>query len=99
VDWRKYTTTPHCDDGDRIFKVTHPFHPLFGTTFELVIYRNNWGEDRIFFHNAQGRLISLPAKWTNVIGEDPFVAISAGRSHFRVEDLVKLARLLKGLQE
>jgi hypothetical protein len=51
--WPKSSTTPHCDIADRIFKVTHPFHPLYGCTFELVIYRNNWGEDRVYFHNPE----------------------------------------------
>jgi hypothetical protein len=64
----------------------------------LVIYRNNWAEDRVFFHNAHGRLISLPAQWTNVAAQDPFVVISAGRSHFRVEDLIKLASLMEGIK-
>jgi hypothetical protein len=63
-----------------------------------VIYRNNWGENRVYFHNAEGRLISLPAQWTSVVAEDPFVIMAAGRSHFRVEDLVKLVGLLEGLK-
>ena len=98
MDWPKSSTTPHCDVADGIFKVTHPFHPLYGCTFELVIYRNNWGEDRVYFHNSKGRLISVPAQWTNIVAQDPYVVISAGRSYFRVEDLVKLVRLLGGLQ-
>jgi len=29
--------------------VTHRFHPLPGRDFELVVYRQNWGEDRYTF--------------------------------------------------
>ncbi len=32
--------------------------------------------------------------WTNLVKNDPFVHISAGRSAFRVLDLLELARLL-----
>lgn len=62
-----------------------------------MIFRRNWGEDRVYFYDAEGRLISLPAQWTSVVADDPFVAIATGRSHFRVEDLLKLVRLLKDL--
>jgi hypothetical protein len=63
-----------------------------------VIHRNNWGEDRVYFHNSKGRLISVPARWTSVVAEDPFVLIAAGRSCFRVEDLVKLRHMLEELK-
>jgi Family of unknown function (DUF5372) len=64
----------------------------------LVIYRQNWGEERVWFHDAEGQLISLPAVWTSVVVEDAFVAVSAGRSMFRVVELLELARLLEGLE-
>lgn len=34
------------------------------------------------------------AHWTDVEGVDPVVVIGAGRAHFRVADLLALARLL-----
>jgi uncharacterized protein DUF5372 len=37
---------------------------------------------------------SLPASWTDIIEVDPFVAMSAGRSLFRVTDLLELAKLV-----
>jgi len=40
----------------------------------------------------------LPATWTDVEGADPFLVISAGRSHFRVKDLLVLAALLEELK-
>ncbi len=39
---------------------------------------------------------SLPTGWTDVIGDDPFVVVGAGRSAFRVEDLLALAALMEG---
>jgi hypothetical protein len=64
----------------------------------LVIYRQNWGEERVWFHDAKGQLISLPAVWTSVVVEDAFVAVSAGRAMFRVVELLELARLIEGLE-
>jgi hypothetical protein len=79
--------------------VTHPFHPLCGREFELVTYRQNWGEDRVYFHDDQGRLKSLSARWTSIGPDDPFKVISAGRSVFRTSDLLELVDLLAKLQE
>ncbi len=74
--------------------MTHPFHPLFGQEFELVTYRHNWGEDRVYFCDAHGLLHALPASWTSVWPQDPFVAAAAGRSPFRLEDLRELSDLV-----
>jgi hypothetical protein len=41
----------------------------------------------------------LPASWTDVVDPDPFVVMAAGRSLFRVEDLLTLADLLAELGE
>ena len=67
--------------------MTHPFHPLSGREFDLVVRKKNWGENRVFFFAENGQLTSLPAGWTDVDPPDPFVAIADGRSMFRVEDL------------
>ena len=79
--------------------MTHPFHPLFGQTFKLIEYRCAWGEHRVYFYDALGQLQRLPASWTDVVGEDPFLAVSAGRSPFRVKELLLLADLLSGLRK
>lgn len=63
-----------------------------------MTYRHNWGEQRVYFHDAEGRLTALPAAWTDVFSPDPFVVISAGRSAFRVVDLQELARLIARLR-
>jgi hypothetical protein len=63
-----------------------------------VTRRQNWGEDRVYFHDDAGRLVALPARWTSVCPADPVVILSAGRSAFRVQDLLELAELMKGLR-
>jgi hypothetical protein len=88
------TTAPQRDVAAQIFHVTHPFHPLHGHAFELIAYKSAWGEDRVYFHNPEQALVALPASWTDILAEDPFVAVAAGRALFRAEDLLDLARLV-----
>jgi hypothetical protein len=59
-----------------------------------VTVRHSWGEDRVYYHDAQGVLVSMPASWTDVVAPDPVVALSAGRSPFRLDDLLELTRLV-----
>ena len=61
--------------------------------------RHNWGEDRVYYHDAQGLLAGIPASWTDVIPLDPVVALSAGRSPFRLDDLLELTRLVAALEQ
>jgi hypothetical protein len=58
-----------------------------------VWYRQYWGEHRVHYHDREGHLCSMPASWTTLAALDPFVAVAAGRSLFRVADLLALARL------
>jgi len=53
----------------------------------------------VYFYDKKKRLISVPAVWTSVVGEDPFVKVSAGRCLFRVEDLLALNKLIRNLTE
>jgi len=64
-----------------------------------VTVRNNWGEDRVYYHDEQGQLACVPAGWTDVVPPDPAVAISDGRSAFCLEDLLELARLVAALEQ
>ena len=79
-------------------RITHPFHPLVGREIDVVERRCNWGEDRIFYRDPDGYLVSLPARWTSVEAEDPFVVVAAGRSRFRAVDLIGLAALVSQLR-
>jgi hypothetical protein len=60
----------------------------------LVDYRQTWGEHRAYFHDEQGRLIAIPAGWTDAAAPDPFLVVAAGRALFRMEDLMQLAKLI-----
>jgi hypothetical protein len=65
---------------------------------ELIAYRHSWGEDRVCFHDDDGGLRSLPVAWTSVVAADPVVVIGAGRSAFRVADLLELAGLVERIR-
>ena len=87
------STTPDPHDRYRRVRVTHPFHPLCGQDFEFVVYRQNWGEDRVHLHDENGQLFSLPAGWTDVVPLALFVVIAAGRCPFTTDGLLALADL------
>ena len=59
--------------------------------------RHNWGEELLYCRDQEGKLIPVPARWTDRVEPDPLVAISAGRSPFRLEDLLELTRLVTAL--
>ena len=63
-----------------------------------MTYCHNWGEDRVFFHDPQGRWTSVSAAWTTVLPEDPFVTLAKGRYLFQYEDLLKLSDLMERLR-
>ena len=88
--WHRDSNAPHGDVENRRFRVTHPYHPLFQQEFEVVSYCQNWGEDRVWFQDSKGHVHSLPTSWTDVGAIDPFVTMAAGRSLFRVTDLLEL---------
>ncbi|MGH9881973.1 MAG: DUF5372 family protein, partial [Pyrinomonadaceae bacterium] len=77
-----------------LFRITHPFHPLRGVEYELVTRKLTWGEDRVFYYDQTGALKSFQSNVTDLVPEDDFGRISAGRSAFRADDLLELRRLL-----
>jgi hypothetical protein len=79
----------------QFFEVTHPFHPMFGKVFALVDRRRTWGEDRVYFHDAAGKLCRMSAQWTSAAAVDLFVLTSAGRSSLRVSDLLELVGVVE----
>lgn len=89
------STTDDEVDLYQTFRITHPFHPLHGREFALIERRNAWGEERVYFCDDSGRLRRLAASWTNAAAPDPFDVVSAGRSHFRVNDLLQLVALIE----
>ncbi len=64
----------------------------------MVTRRHNWGEKRVYYHNAAGKLCSLPLEWTSLAPVDLFVQVSAGRAAFRVTDLLEVTRFLDTLR-
>lgn len=81
------------------FRITHPFHPLHGAEYELVTRKLTWGEDRVFYYDPDGKLKSLFTNVTDLVSSDAFGRVSAGRSAFRVDDLLDLWRLFEGCKQ
>jgi len=79
--------------------VTHPFHPLAGQQFELFSTAQNCGEERVYYLDDVGELVSIPAQWTDAVPVDPFVAVAAGRSALRVTELLRLVKAVRDLKE
>lgn len=75
-------------------RITHPFHPWHGRAVELFDHRNVVGVERVLLEDADGLRTWIPAAWTDIGPVDPFLAVSEGRSPFRVEDLVRLVELV-----
>src|SRR5260370_41405233 len=86
--WSEHSNAPHSNVESQRFRVTHPYHPLYQQEFDLVSYRQNWGEDRVWFQDKKdGHLHSLPMSWTDIGAVDPFVAIAAGGARILAEGL------------
>ena len=51
----------------------------------------------MYYHDEEGKLCSLLAGWTSVSPVDPFVVLAAGRSPFRLADLLELCRLVEAM--
>jgi Family of unknown function (DUF5372) len=77
--------------------VTHPFHPWHGREFAFVAVQQTWKQDRVYFFGDDGTMRSLPTAWTDAAEPDVLVSLSAGRSAFRVDDLLALAEVLDSL--
>ena len=86
-----YGLSPH-------FRITHPFHPRTGEELRILEYRRSWGHEQVVGIDSNDRILSVPLAWTDAGGApDPFIALSAGRSFFRLEDLLRLADLIHRL--
>ena len=78
--------------------MTHPYHPLRGQRFELAAENKEFGQDCVFYRSRDGRMRYLPRRWTSLAAPDPFVTAAAGRAYFRMEDLVRVAELVKEMR-
>src|SRR4051794_10913665 len=95
IPWNPQANAPEPGDAARRFCVTHPFHPLCGQTLNLAAQGRDWGEDRVYYRDENGRMRFVPAHWTSVAAIDPFVLTAAGRACFRLEDLIRLDHVMK----
>ena len=66
--------------------------------FEFVDCRLCWEEWRVFYYTTEREMAYFPASWTDVGERDPFVELSAGRAMGRVQDLLRLVKLVKDLK-
>ena len=83
------------DNGNaQLFTVTHPFHPLKGQSFEILVVRKNWDEDRVSYLGAEGRLRTLPIEWTDIRERELIVRLGAGRAVFRADLLRQLRAMI-----
>jgi hypothetical protein len=64
-----------------------------------VTRKLTWGEDRVFYYDPSGKLKSLLTNVTDVVSTDAFHRVSAGRSAFRVDDLLELRHLFDRQQQ
>jgi hypothetical protein len=64
----------------------------------LVAQNREYGEERVYYRDQDGRLRFLPVRWTSLAAPDPFVLAAAGRAYFRLKDLIRLAEQMKELQ-
>lgn len=78
--------------------MTRPYHSLCGQTFELAAQNREFGEDRVFFRDPDGRPRYSPRRWTSLAAPDPFVIAATGRAYFRLEDLIRVAELIQDLR-
>ena len=98
MDWNELSTTLDAHSTHELFRVIHPYHPLVGREFQVADWRCNWADDRVYYRDPTGVLNSIPSHWTDLVAPDPFVVMADGRSHFRAEELMELARLIESLK-
>ena len=60
-----------------------------------MTFRQNWGEDRVWFYDNDASLRSVPTSWTDAAPMNVFVVVAAGRSLFRVADLLELTQRIQ----
>ncbi|MBS3800697.1 MAG: hypothetical protein KGY40_06900 [Thioalkalivibrio sp.] len=83
----------------RRFRITHPFHPLRELEFEALEEREAFRRHVFVFLDPEGRKVQVPTAWTDAAAPDPFLAISRCRAYFRVEDLLRMAELIRGIDD
>ena len=65
---------------------------------EMVGRSREYGEERVYYRDQNGRMRFLPVRWTSLAAPDPFILAAAGRAYFRLEDLIRLAEQMRELR-
>ena len=63
----------------------------------MLTRRKNWGEDRVMFYDADGKMVSMLSSWTNIDQVDAYAQSDGGGSWFRTDDLRNLRALVDEL--
>jgi hypothetical protein len=92
-------TTSQQNFYNKTFHIIHPFHPLKNISFEVCAIRKLPSEWRLFYFNQKGNKTSVALEWTDIAPPDPYIVVSAGRALFRVEDLLRLMLLQRGIRK
>jgi hypothetical protein len=79
-------------------RVTHPFHPLAGQELVFVARLACWRSDVVFYLDPDGSRQRIEAGWTDVVPDDVFRVLAAGRCAFRTADLLAVAELVEQLR-
>lgn len=82
---------------EQLVRVTHPFHPLFAQRLPCVGRRSNRHGKRLLLQADNAAVWSIPPQWTDLVNEDPEVAMGSGRALLRFSDLMELADLVDRL--
>ena len=91
--WTEPSNT-HGGSDEQYVQIIHPFHPLRGQRFRLVVRKQLWGEERVTVEMPGGIFRSVPVAWTDAVPPDPYISVGGGRSLFRVDDLLELSRVV-----
>ena len=94
--WTASPTAPCVGVSTRAV-ITHPFLPTSGTEIDVVGRATHWGEERVVYLDADGRMQSISTAFTDLCRDDEFRRIAAGRAAFRTCDLLDLWRRLDAL--
>ena len=92
----RHPTAPHGKHEAQTFRITHPFHPLCGQSFKVLVIRHYREVEHVYTCDDDGVRHSFPLSWTSLCEADAFVRISAGRSVFRMSDLLSLVAMIDG---
>ena len=76
-------------------QINHPFHPQSGCRIQVIKVQHFKTGEALVFYRTDKKLVTMPLAWTDLDSPDPFITLSAGRSPFRLTDLVQLAKLVK----